>query len=183
MIDMKLKTGQSLRAYLDGVIKESIKTTLHQRGLQEKDAQDALSSTAQATSTNDGDDEAMQKGSVTTDDIIDKLNAIRAGHSFKDDKVRSSMEKYVTSLDNAERTALLAFLKGIAQIITGEISAADATEPSDHPANVKMEKELSAQKTKHVKPNVIKTQIPNTKKSGPSAEDTSAPVPITPKKG
>lgn len=175
----RITTGQSLGAFLDNVINESLKTSLHRRGLQEKDAQVALSGHGEKTS--DNDTEAMKKGSITTDDIIDKMNAIRSGHSFKDEQVKSSMEKYVQDLDEAERTALFTFLKAIAQIVTGEIDVTDVPKPSGNPANVKMEKETSSEKTRHVKPNVIKTQIPKTKK-GPSSEDTSAPVPITPKK-
>jgi hypothetical protein len=89
------------------------------------------------------------------------------------------MEEYIGSLAKPEKVALLAFLKGIAQIVTGEISAQKAEEPSDQPADVKMQKG-GKHDTKHVKPNVIKK--PATSKHSHPQEDTSAPAPITPKK-
>lgn len=130
--------------------------------------------------TMDDETEKLEKGDIDPRDVVDKLNAIRSGKSFKDDKVSAAMDQYVGSLTKAEKTALLAFLKGIAQIVTGEVPGQQADSPESHPANVEMEKGQK-QKTKHIEPNVIKGAAPKTKPKG-GAEDTSGPVPITPKK-
>lgn len=136
----------------------------------------------QATSkTMDDDTETLEQGNVEPKDIIDKLNAIRSGKSFKDEKVSAAMEEYVGSLSKAEKTALLAFMKGIAQIVTGEVPGQQATEPDSNPAQVSMKKGPEPAKTKHIEPNVIKASAPKQKSTGGS-EDTSGPVPITPKK-
>ena len=82
---------------------------------------------------------------------------------------------------SAERVALLAFLKGISQIVTGEIEASAAQDPSDKPADVQMKKGPDVQK-KTLKPNVIKAPPKEKGEKKPSAEDDSGPVPITPKK-
>ena len=189
-----IKTGQSLNTFLKTLIEESVKSTLHQRSLQEKDKQDSISDSStqsddidtsseesHTSKTMEDDTEAMKSGNVSVDDVIEKLNSIRSGHSFRDDKVKGNMEQYVNSLSTAEKTALLAFLKGISQIVTGEIPSSDAVDPSDNPSDVKMKKGPASPETKHIKPNVIKAKMPQTKKTS-SSEDTSGPMPITPKK-
>lgn len=205
-----LKTGATLRTFLNGVIDESVKAGLHQRALREKEKQVAAGSqggtnnsgsgdgedtdlfggsdsggdgeaTAPAAPSKTMDDESnkMKSGDVKAKDVVERLNSIRSGKSFKDDKVKAAMEEYVESLSKAERVALFAFLKGIAQIVTGEVQGQQATEPDSHPADVTMQKGDQHQ-TKHVDPNVIKGAAPKPKKQG--GENTSAPVPITPKR-
>lgn len=127
------------------------------------------------------DNAVMEKGEVTADVVIEKLNVIRAGRSFKDENVKSTMDKYVESLSDAEKTALFAFLKAIAQVVSGQVAADDIQDPSEDPASIEMKREKQGKKVVHIQPNVIKTQIPK-KKESPSSEDTSGPVPITPKK-
>ena len=131
--------------------------------------------------TSPEDKEALSAGDVEADDIIEKLNTIRSGKSFRDDTIKKNMTEYVEGLDKAERTALLAFLLAISQIVTAEMPAAQVLEPDETPSSVKMKKGAGDKQTKHVKPNVIKASPPK-KESKPSGEDTSGPVPITPKK-
>ena len=141
-------------------------------GAEEKDT---------SSKTMDADVETMEQGDIEPKDVIDKLNAIRSGKSFKDEKIGGAMDEYVGSLSKAEKTALFAFLKGIAQIVTGEVPGQDATEPDSNPAQVSMKKGPEPSKTKHIEPNVIKGMAPKAKaKTG--TEDTSGPVPITPKR-
>ena len=176
---------KSIDSYLVNVIEESIKATLQRKALQEKEKQDAASGSSEsepqpAEDANDDEKLKLKKGDITVDDVIDKLNSIRSGKSFKDEKITAALTKYIDDLDTAEKTALLAFLKGISQVVTGEISPESATEPSSKPADVEMEKTVGSKKVS-VKPNVIKApDIEKNKKS--SAEDTSGPVPIKPKK-
>ena len=143
--------------------------------------------------TGDDDAEHLESGDVTTDEIIEKLNAIRSGRSLRDDDVKAAMDEYIQSLSEAERTALFAFLKGMSQIITGEIPAADATDPGDDPADVEMSKDKTpstgdkGKKTVHIKPNVIKKSSPKpaaASSTSGGAENTAAPaaVPIKPMK-
>ena len=92
------------------------------------------------------------------------------------------MNEYVESLSRAEKVALLAFLKGLSQIVTGEVDAETATDPADPGPDVKMEKGAGEKETKSLKPNVIKAPEKEKSEKKPSSEDTSGPVPITPKK-
>lgn len=69
--------------------------------------------------------------SPTLGSIIDKLNALRGGKSLKDKDVKESFEQYFEGLDKTERQSLLAFLTGIAQILTGVETGSEALEPRD----------------------------------------------------
>ena len=193
--NVRLQSGKSLKDFLTSVVNESVKSALYQRSLQEKEKQDSTSTNAApeeapdmaddsgedtSSATHDDDKENLKSGEIEAADVIEKLNSIRSGHSFRDQEVKSNMEQYVDSLSTAEKTALLAFLKGISQIVTGEIPAPQAEDPGDDPSSVEMKKGPEGAKTKHIQPNVIKGKQPVKKKQ--SSEDTSAPVPITPKK-
>lgn len=160
--------------YISNVIKESVKSVLQKRSIyeQEGEKKDLISS--------EDEDEKLKKGDVSVEDVIEKLNSIRSGKSFKDEAVKGAFEKYFENLDMEEKVALLAFLKGISQILTGEVEPASAVDPSNKPAKIEMEKTGGPSK-RTLKPLVIKA--PEIKKEkAKSTEDTSGPVPITPKK-
>lgn len=171
---------KTIDSYITNVISESLKATLQKRALQEKEKQEAAVKEEPEAPNAGAETEKLKKGEVTVDDVIEKLNSIRSGKSFKDDAISAALSKYFDELDMEEKIALLAFLKGISQIVTGEVSATAAIDPGDKPAGIEMKKTTGPQKVS-VKPNVIKApDIEKSKK--PSAEDTSGPVPITPKK-
>lgn len=204
MSSTKINDGKTLGDFIGNIIKESVKSALHNKTLQEKEKQDSTGGSddsvdqlfgsgdgdsegdsggdeeQKSSKTMDDDTEAMAGGDVEVKDIVEKLNSIRSGKSFKDDAVKNSMDEYINSLSSAERVALLAFLKGIAQIVTGEIPAQQAMDPQEKPADVQMKKGETKQ-TKHVKPNVIKVAS-QPEKSKSSQEDTSSPAPIKPVK-
>lgn len=129
--------------------------------------------------------EKLANADIETKDVIEKLNSIRAGRSFKDSAVAEPMTAYVDGLDGAEKTALYAFLSGIAQIVTGEVAGDTATEPKDTPADVEMQKSVDGQPaaqpgTAHVKPKVIgKSTAPAAPRARP--ENTAAPKPVVPR--
>lgn len=141
--------------------------------LTEDDENDETSSSSK---TFDDEKKSLKTGNVNTNQIIDKLNTIRSGKSFKDELIKGSMDQYISSLKAPEKVALFAFLKGIAQIVTGEISGEKAIEPSDPGPDVEMKK---SKFKRTIKPVVVKTV--SGKKS---KENTEAPVPapIVPKK-
>ena len=198
MKQIKIKTGRTLSAAIDAIVKESIKASLYNNGMDEKDKQkklmgeedDDLSSdendseendndTGASSKTMDDEKEKLKQGDVKPKDIVDKLNTIRSGKSFKDSSVSGKLDEYVESLSKAEKVALLAFLKGIAQIVTGEVEASNATSPDDAAPAINMQKGGQQQK-KSIKPNVIKAPEKPKQNKSPSSEDTAAP--ITPKK-
>lgn len=188
----------SLNSYVQNLFEESIKAVLQKKAYVEKEKQAAATAkneqdlfskdeksvedSKKSETTSDAETEKLKKGDVTVDDVVEKLNSIRSGKSFKDENIANAMKEYIEKLSKAEKTALLAFLKGISQIVTGEISAEKAIEPDDAPAKVSMEKK-NQQQTKQIKPNVIKTAKPEKPSSkGSPEEDTTPPAPIVPKK-
>lgn len=201
MKQINIKTARTLSAAIDAIVKESIKASLYNNGLDEKERQkklmgeedDDVATDNSNEDTGGGDDqqassktmddekEKLKKGEIKPKDIVDKLNTIRSGKSFKDSSVSGKLDEYVESLSKAEKVALLAFLKGISQIVTGEVEPDKAINPADPDPSVKMEKGNTAKK-KTIKPNVIRAPEKTEKSKSPSAEDTSGPTPITPKK-
>lgn len=196
MEKLSTKSGRSLSEMIDQIVRESIKSKLHNNAVEEKEKQaklvgeedtDEENSTAEQEKTSepsktvDSEKDKLKKGEITPKDIVDKLNTIRSGKSFKDSAISSKMDEYINSLSKEEKTALLAFLKGLAQIVTGEIEASQAQDPSENPADIEMKKTNSPEK-KTIKPNVIKAPDKEKIEKKPSSEDTSGPVPITPKK-
>ncbi len=155
----------SLDDYLKKIINESLDTAKSGRKLAEADKPKSV----------DADVEKLKKGQVDIGDVVEKLNSIRSGRSFKDSKIMANLTKYVSDLSETERTALGAFLKGISQIVTGEVSPDAAVDPSDKPVGVKMEK-TSPEKI------VVKTKLSTLASKKAGKEDTSGPVPISPKK-
>jgi hypothetical protein len=94
------------------------------------------------------DSKIMKSADVTIEDIIKKVNYIRSGKSLNSKDIKASFEKYFSSLTKEERVALFTSLKGIAQIITGEIFGAEAITPKEPPANVLMKKVKDVSKAK-----------------------------------
>lgn len=158
-----ITTKVDLKDFLTNVIKES------------------LNSKKPVLKEQDEEKDALKTGEVTVDDVIDKLNTIRAGKSFKSEEIKTAMQAYLDDLDSAEKTALFAFLKGIAQVVSGEVEGEKATEPQDFPGNVKMEKKPTTQKVT-IKPVVIKKPESDKSSGKKPEEDTTPPVPIAPKK-
>lgn len=175
----RIDSVRSLKDYLNSVINESLKSKLQAQAITEEEVQDSMSGSSDAESEDDDDETILKKGDVKVEDIIEKLNTIRSGRSFKDKKIEETMQRYIKSLERPEQVALLAFLKAIAQIVTAETPAGSVIDPSEFPASIQMKK-TSSGKTIVVKP-VIKTN-PAVEKQKSTGEDTSGPAPIKPKK-
>ena len=184
-----MKKQKSIDEQLKNLIEETVKATLQRKALQEKEKQEASAqatkqssapaTSAQPSSSDDDESSSLKTGDVKIEDVIEKLNSIRSGKSFKDENVSQAFDKYFGELDKAEKTALFAFLKGIAQILTGEVSGSSVLDPGESPASVEMEKKVGPTRVS-IKPNVIKAPDIEKKKSK-SVEDTTGPVPIAPK--
>jgi hypothetical protein len=123
----------------------------------------------------------LQKGTITLDMVVERLNAIRSGRSFKDENISQQMQAYFNDLNDNERLALYAFLKGISQIVTGEIQGQAAPTPQTASPAVEMV-DSGEGEIRHIKPNVIrKGPAPSSAPRAPSPENTAAPTPIVAK--
>jgi hypothetical protein len=106
---------------------------------------------------------------ITVDDIIDKLNIVRSGRSTKDSEVKRELDEYIAQFDEDEKTALLAFLEGLGQILTSGVDSDDAADPAD-PYALQIKKSLGASAA-----NAVKSPTPAA--AAPTAP-TPGPVPI-----
>ena len=106
---------------------------------------------------------------ITVDDIIDKLNIVRSGRSTKDSEVKRELDEYIAQFDEDEKTALLAFLEGLGQILTSGVDSDDAADPAD-PYALQIKKSLGASTA-----NAVKSPTPAA--AAPTAP-TPGPVPI-----
>lgn len=190
----KIKTGLDLGKFLKGFCEQTVAA---KRGLteapasvgpgqslltDEDDDEDEPSSSGD-DSVKQKDAKTMESGEVTTDAVVEKLNTIRAGRSFRDSAVKDALQKYIDGLDTAEKTALFAFLKGVAQITTGEIDPSAAVEPSEPEPAVTMqkkntgggEKPPSGGNKSYVKKPTV-THLGGGNKKTSAGEDTSAPI-------
>lgn len=149
----------------------------------------ASTSTPEPTDGSGSADEKQEKlanADIETKDVVETLNSIRSGRSFKDSAVAGPMEQYIDKLSAAEKTALYAFLSGLAQIVTGQVPGDSAIDPSDQPANVEMKKQASGApdggtQRKTIKPNVTQARPMVPKKKPTGLEDTTPPAPIVPR--
>lgn len=133
------------------------------------------------------DKNTQDSSEVTVESVTQQLNAIRAGKSLKDTLVQQELARYFEGLDTSEKEALHAYLKGLAQIVSGQIDAGQAEEPSNHGVETK----VTNKKSRQIKPNVVKKAAPKPSAAAPGGaplgapkEDTTPPSagPIVPKK-
>ncbi len=68
---------------------------------------------------------------IKSDDVIARLNFIRAGKSLKDKEVSSQLKKYIETMSPDERKAFFAFSDGIAKIVLGGEKAVEVPSPLD----------------------------------------------------
>jgi hypothetical protein len=103
------------------------------------------------------------------EDIIDKLNIVRSGRSTKDADVKRELDEYIAQFNEDEKTALVAFLEGLGQILTSGVDSNDASDPQD-PYALQIKKSLGASSS-----NAAKAPTPAV--AAPAAP-TPGPVPI-----
>jgi len=68
---------------------------------------------------------------IKFDDIVDQLNALRAGASMKDDKVKQGLLKYFDNLKSDEKQELFSMMSGFATIMNKAGGVEDAPVPDD----------------------------------------------------
>lgn len=61
---------------------------------------------------------------------------LRSGKSVKDSAIEMELEAYYDRLQEAERYAMIIFLRALSGIVTGKMSGAQAAEPADAPHSI-----------------------------------------------
>ena len=88
---------------------------------------------------------------------------MRSGRSVDNAIVSAELEKYYNSLSLDERMGMYTYMTALAKILTGEVAAEDAPDPSDQEQVQKPEKKLS---------DIVK-------KEPEQIEDTAPPVKVS----
>ncbi len=148
------------------------------------------SPTSGASDQDTGSNDQEVDGVPTVKNIVDQLNALRSGRSLKDADVKEQLDRYFEGLEDSEKEAMHAYLKGIAQILSGQVDAGTAEEPKNHGVTT----QTSGKPKRTIKPNIIRAkQAPKAPPAGagaaasavaskPPRENTTPPAPIVPKK-
>jgi hypothetical protein len=75
---------------------------------------------------------------VSLDAIQKKIMMMRSAPSVKDSSVEQRLSDYLKFLSKEEKVALLAYVEALSGLMTGEVPAESAPDPSDPPYNVQM---------------------------------------------
>jgi hypothetical protein len=62
-------------------------------------------------------------------DIVKTLNVMRSGRSTKDPEVQKALKTYIDGLTTGEQQSLFVFLSGLSQMMVGDASGTEATDP------------------------------------------------------
>jgi len=107
---------------------------------------------------------------ITPEDIVERLNIIRSGRSTKDLDVKKELEDYIAQFTEEEKTALLAFLEGLGQILTSGVDSIDAADPKD-PYDLQIKRSAEAS-------NSTSSMTPNSPARTPAQAPQQSSVPI-----
>jgi len=147
----------------------------------EKSAKDEKEVDSAASKAAKAKEDAADAQGVSFTMIRDALNTIRAGRSLRDKNIRAELKTYVGQMDTEEKTALLAFLKGMGEILTAGMESSDVPDPSDPPYDIEMMQAKSEEKKEQEdaeddKPGVVKKPVNRAKQRG--MEDNSPPIQV-----
>jgi len=189
---MNIKDGKSLNSLLKTIVRESYKNLqIKRKVLKEEELNAPVDTEVEEEQSEEGgeketspdkDHNALKTGDIDSQEIIEKLNTIRAGKSFKDSSIKTEMQEYLNELSKEEKTALFVFLKAISQIVTGEIDAENVVDPGEPPADLSIQKGGKKTVTLKSKVQVVTSASAGGKdEKASSKEDTTGPAPIKPK--
>lgn len=161
----------NIGTYLENLIQATLTNSKKKKLLKEDKAED---------------EKKLKSGEISVRDVVNKLNSIRSGRSLKDQEISNALEEYIDDLSKAEKTALFAYLHAISQIVVAQLPGDEVTDPSENPSNVEMEKKGGGGGKVTIKPIVVKKPTKGKEEEGEekkkTSEDTTGPVPISPKK-
>ena len=69
---------------------------------------------------------------ITIDDFVSLLNRFRSGDSLKRKDTHRQLSDYWENLTAAEKKAVYAYAQGLSQIVTSDVSGAEAPDPSSY---------------------------------------------------
>jgi len=114
------------------------------------------------------------------DSVMNAINSIRSGKSFKDSTIKKQAVDYYDKLNEYERTIVQVFFSEFARILTGAVTGAEAQDPSEPPYNFSIHPASDHDKdNSQSAPGKTNTSIDKRQASLPDEEeDTSAPIKV-----
>lgn len=93
----------------------------------------AVKPNASAVAPTPGEEDPLEPSfDAMTRAILD----LRSGKSVKDSAIETELEAYYDRLQDAERYAMIIFLRALSGIVTGKMTGAQAAEPADDPHGI-----------------------------------------------
>lgn len=166
---------KKINSLLKQIVRKSIYEAINLATLREEDDDSNDKDTKEEPTEKKDEEKPVQKQAapidlvpkedLTLQIVQDELNTMRSGRSVDNAVVSSELEKYYNSLSSDERMDLYTYMTALAKIMTGEVAAEDAPDPSD------------SDDTEDKKPEKKVTDV--VKNETPPEEDTSAPVKVS----
>lgn len=140
-------TASRAKKYKNKIEEEEKQNAVSPKDKSDEQKNEPVNTQAEPSKTHIDNKEKIKSNSISPLDIIEKLNMLRAGRSFRDRSIKQNLEKYVNSLNNEEKRNLLAFLTGLTEIASGIMTADQATIPDtnskeDESKNTNKEKQF-----------------------------------------
>lgn len=140
-------TASRAKKYKNKIEEEEKQNAVSPKDKSDEQKNEPVNTQAEPSKTHIDNKEKIKSNSISPLDIIEKLNMLRAGRSFRDPSIKQNLEKYVNSLNNEEKRNLLAFLTGLTEIASGIMTADQATIPDtnskeDESKNTNKEKQF-----------------------------------------
>lgn len=140
-------TASRAKKYKNKIEEEEKQNAVSPKDKSDEQKNEPVNTQAEPSKTHIDNKEKIKSNSISPLDIIEKLNMLRAGRSFRDPLIKQNLEKYVSSLNNEEKRNLLAFLTGLTEIASGIMTADQATIPDtnskeDESKNTNKEKQF-----------------------------------------
>lgn len=140
-------TASRAKKYKNKIEEEEKQNAVSPKEKSDEQKNEPVNTQAEPSKTHIDNKEKIKSNSISPLDIIEKLNMLRAGRSFRDPSIKQNLEKYVNSLNNEEKRNLLAFLTGLTEIASGIMTADQATIPDtnskeDESKNTNKEKQF-----------------------------------------
>jgi hypothetical protein len=110
---------------------------------------------------------------------------LRSGKSVKDSAIETELEAYYDRLQDPERYAMIIFLRSLSGILTGKMTGAQATDPSDAPHGITITRdatpgsESAPPPAPEAAPSDLAAPAPEAGETPPAPEETT-PAPAGP---
>jgi hypothetical protein len=164
---MNISNSEQLKSFLDKLFESPEAMPIAEEPKPEAAIDGGADNVSISNASGSATTPSKKNVNITLSMIIDKINEVRSGHSMKDPVIYRQMHQYYNKLNDTERLALFAFLKGIAYVVTREVKKVAAAPSSTAPEAVAQTPAAPEQQAPSATP-----PAPATKQEAPAAQET-----------